>query len=132
MKAALLILAHGSPRAEGNDDVWRVVEAVRGRGLFDRVSAGFLECAEPSIPRAIDEAVAAGAQCVVAVPYFLHTGNHVCEDIPALLEDAQKRHPGVEFLLGPYIGRSSHVTEILANRARSALAGDTQVRKRGR
>jgi sirohydrochlorin ferrochelatase len=126
---ALLILAHGSPCKEANEDVLRVALAVRARGLFGRVEAAFLECAEPSIPRAIDDAVAAGATCIVAVPYFLHTGVHVCEDLPALLEAAQERHPGVEFLLGPFVGRSSHVTEILVKRARSALAAETPIGK---
>jgi sirohydrochlorin ferrochelatase len=56
------------------------------------------------------------------VPYFLHTGTHVADDLPTLLEDAQTRHPGVEFRMGDYIGLSPRLTDLLAARAASAGA----------
>ena len=62
-----------------------------------------------------------GATTVIAVPYFLHTGRHVCDDIPTLLEQGSARHPGVEFLLAPFIGRSSRLTDLLAYRATEAV-----------
>jgi sirohydrochlorin ferrochelatase len=70
-----------------------------------------------SIPDAIARCVASGARRIVAVPYFLHTGTHVCEDLPALLEAAERQHPQVEFLLGDYIGLSPRLTDLLASRA---------------
>lgn len=121
MRKALLILVHGSPRPSSNADMFRVADAIRRRSFFDIVEVGFLECNEPRIPAAIDRCVAAGAERVVAVPYFLHAGAHVADDLPALLEDGAGRHPGVEFLLGDYIGRSQYVTDILSARARAAL-----------
>jgi sirohydrochlorin ferrochelatase len=117
---ALLVLVHGSPRARANDDLFRVVEVVRARGVFPIVRVGFMECNEPSIPEAIDACVADGATRVVAVPYFLHTGTHVCDDLPTLLEAARIRHPQVDFTLGEYLGRSPILTDLLADRASQA------------
>ena len=57
---------------------------------------------------------------VVAVPYFLHTGTHVADDLPTLLEDAQERHPHVQFQMGRYLGASPLLTGILAARAQAA------------
>lgn len=118
---ALLVMVHGSPRPVANEDMFRVVEVVRQRGAFPIVEVGFLECNAPSIPEAIDLCVAKGATRILAVPYFLHTGTHVADDLPTLLEAGRERHPNIEFRLGHYLGRSERVTDILAERTKAAL-----------
>ena len=124
MPDALLVMVHGSPRPVANEDMYRVVDDLRSRpdaaARFPIVEVGFMECNEPTIPEAIDRCIAAGATRVVAIPYFLHTGTHVCDDLPALLEEAQGRYPTVEFLMGDYIGLSPRLTEVLASRAATA------------
>ncbi len=113
---ALLVMVHGSPRPESNDDMFAVVEVVRARGVYPIVEVGFMECNEPAIPDAIERCVGQGARRVVAVPYFLHTGNHVADDLPTLLEQAQARHPHVEFMMGDFLGRDSALDEIILDR----------------
>lgn len=122
MKTALLVMVHGSPRPVANEEMFRVVARVQERGVFDLVAVGFMECNEPMISDAIDACVAQGAGKIVAVPYFLHTGTHVADDLPTLLEAAQSRHPRVEFALGRYLGASPRLTDILADRAAAAIA----------
>ncbi len=119
MKTALLVMVHGSPRPVANEDMFRVLEVVKERRAFDIVEAGFMECNAPTIPDAIDACIAQGAQRVVAVPYFLHTGTHVADDLPTLLDEAKERHPGVEIAMGRYIGTSPTLTDILADRVRA-------------
>jgi len=121
MRTALLVMVHGSPRPVANEDMYRVVEAVKERGAFAAVEVGFMECNEPTIPDAVEACVAAGAERVVAVPYFLHTGTHVADDLPTLLEEAQARHPRVEFALGRYLGAAPRLTDILAERAEATM-----------
>ena len=116
MKNALLVMVHGSPRPESNRDMFAVVDEVRARGVFDLVNVGFMECNEPNIPDAINSLVDEGATSVVAVPYFLHTGNHVADDLPTLLEEAQQKFPDVSFSMGDYIGRDPLVMDVLAQR----------------
>ena len=115
---ALLVMVHGSPRAESNDDMFEVVAEVRRREKFDCVEVGFLECNEPSIAVALDRCVESGAAQVVAVPYFLHPGRHVADDLPGLLEAAQLRHTAVEFLMGDYLGHDPAIAEAILDRAR--------------
>ncbi len=126
MPDALLVMVHGSPTAGANDAMFAVVDALKARpevaARFPVVEVGFMECNDPPIPEAIDRCVAQGATRVVAVPYFLHTGTHVCDDLPTLLEEAQTRHPGVAFALGDYIGLSPRLTDLLAARAAAAAA----------
>lgn len=114
---ALLVLVHGTPRPTANAEMLRVVDDVRSRGVFGLVEAAYMECNEPSIPEAIDAAVARGATEIIAVPYFLHTGTHVCDDLPTLLEEGKVRHPRVDFRLGDYLGLSPVLTTILQERA---------------
>jgi len=125
MKTALLVMVHGSPRPVANGDMFRVVEEVKARNVFDHVAVGFMECNEPTIPDAVDACAAAGAERIVAVPYFLHTGTHVADDLPTLLEEARERHPHVQFQMGRYIGTSPLLTDILAARAHSRLKETT-------
>ena len=123
MKTALLVLVHGSPRPVANKAMFQVVEEVKTRGVFDHVQVGFMECNAPTIPDGVDACAAVGAERIVAVPYFLHTGTHVADDLPTLLEEAQERHPHIQFQMGRYIGASPLLTDILAQRAASASEG---------
>ena len=121
MPDALIVFVHGSPTPDANAPMFRVVEALTRRPdaaqAYPIVEVGFMECNEPTIPQAIERCVARGAERVVAVPYFLHTGAHVCEDLPTLLEAAQTRYPQVEFRMGDYLGQTEAVTGLLARRA---------------
>ena len=61
------------------------------------------------------------------VPYFLHTGRHVADDIPKLLDEGSRQHPDMQFLLARYLGSSTVITDILADRAsmaRRSVASD--------
>lgn len=117
---ALLILAHGSPRPESNAGLYAMAKACEERSDYALVQVGFLECNDPSIPAAIDLCAEARVARIITVPYFLHTGTHVSEDLPQLLEAGRNRHAGVEFLLADFIGRSTKVTEILGDRIEEA------------
>lgn len=117
----MVILVHGSPRPVANETMFQVVETLKARPevkeRFPIVAVGFMECNEPTIPEAIDRCIADGATSVTAVPYFLHTGTHVCDDLPTLLEEAQERHPHVAFRMSDYLGLSPRLTDLLEHRA---------------
>ncbi len=120
MKTALLVMVHGSPRPVANDDMFAVVDVLRQRGVYSVVEVGFMELNEPSIPEAIARCVEQGAERVVAVPYFLHTGNHVTDDLPGLLEEAQAQYPHVQFLMGDYLGHDPLLADVIAERVAEA------------
>lgn len=115
-KNALLVMVHGSPRPSSNGSMFQVVEQVKATNAFDLVQVGFMELNEPPIPDAIDLLVEQGATNVVAVPYFLHAGTHVADDLPTLLEEAQEKYPHVEFSMGDYLGHDPLLMDVLAQR----------------
>jgi len=112
---ALLVVAHGSRREASNEEVRRLCRrmAEMEEGDFGLVQAAFLELAEPSIPDGIGKCVAAGASEVVVLPYFLSAGRHVSEDIPALVEQARRSHPGTAIRMAPYLGAAAGVAGLM-------------------
>jgi len=112
---SLLLVAHGSRREASNEEVRSLAATLAElAGLrFDQVDCAFLEIAEPSISDAIEEAVRAGADEVVVLPYFLSAGRHVAEDIPAEVELKSREYPKVRVRLAPYLGRSKDLPRIL-------------------
>jgi sirohydrochlorin ferrochelatase len=121
-KKALLVMIHGSPKEEANGPMFAILDIVRAQGIFDFVQAGFMECNSPDIPNAIDLCVESGAAQIIAVPYFLHLGTHVAEDLPNLLIAGQVKHPSVTILMSDYLGRSPLITEVLRDRALASVS----------
>lgn len=120
MTTALLVMVHGSPRPVANEDMYAVVGLVCESGAYPIVEVGFMDCNLPTIPQAIETCMARGARRIVGVPYFLHVGNHVLNDLPALLEAAQVRHPSVEFLMADPLGDDPLVLDVIRDRAGSS------------
>jgi sirohydrochlorin ferrochelatase len=120
-RVALVVVAHGS-RAPGTREAHLELAAELADQLGVPAHAGFLEISDPDIPGAIDSAVAAGARRVVLLPYFLHHGNHTQRDIPAIIEAARGRHPGVVFDMTPPLGPDPRLVSLSAELARRALA----------
>ena len=116
---ALVIVAHGSRRASSNDEVRALTDQIRPHAKdFDQVSCAFLELAEPSIPDGINAAIAAGANEVVVLPYFLSAGRHVVEDIPGFVEQTQQQNPAIPIRIAPYLGTASDLPLTLLNLAK--------------
>jgi len=116
-----IVVAHGS-RAGGtaadHEALCRDL-AARAAGDVGAVHPAFLEISHPSVPEAIDDAVAGGARDIVVIPYFLHAGNHTQRDIPQLIDEARARHPGVSMELTGHLGPRERMVDILADLGRS-------------
>ncbi len=116
---ALLLVAHGSRRAESNDEVRELTAklAQRARSQYPIVRCGFLELAEPSIPDGIEQCIQDGATEVVVLPYFLSAGRHVVTDIPNDVRGKQTEHPQITIRIAPYLGSSNGVSDLLLEAA---------------
>jgi len=118
---AIVVAAHGS-RAEGANLAHRdVVTELDGR-IGPPATPAFLELAEPSIPTGIDAAVAAGATTVLVLPYFLHPGRHLSDDLPAIVADAVVRHPGHQIRLLDSFGADPALLAVLVAQVDAALS----------
>jgi len=112
---SLIIIAHGSRRQQSNDEVRALAEQVRkqaGAG-FASVNCAYLELAEPSIPSAIDQAIAAGASELHLVPYFLSAGRHVAHDIPDIIERKRLQYPEASIHLDQHLGSAPGMAQLV-------------------
>ena len=99
----------------------RLARELLRRGKVGQVLCAYLEIAEPSILRAIDECVAKGAEEMRLVPYFVLSGRHVKSHIPDLVRQARQKHRGVcRVLLAPYLGYHEHMRTIVEERLAQA------------
>ena len=115
---SLLLVAHGSRRQSSNDEVRALTGRLRETdNSFDRIACAFLELAEPSIPDGLRQAISAGADEVVVLPYFLSAGRHVVTDIPAEIERVRREHPAVDIRLAPYLGSAEGIVGLLIAQA---------------
>jgi sirohydrochlorin ferrochelatase len=117
---ALVIVDHGSRRAEANAQLEAVADLVRARLPGWIVRAAHMELASPSVDEAIDACVADGATEIVVHPYFLAPGNHSAVDIPVLARRAGERHPGASVRVTEPLGLDERIAEIVVARALAA------------
>jgi sirohydrochlorin cobaltochelatase len=78
------------------------------------VALAYLEHAQPDLAGAVDGVVARGARRVRVVPLFLGVGGHVRKDVPALVEAARARHPGIEIAVTASLGEADAVLDAVA------------------
>ncbi|MFN8026976.1 MAG: CbiX/SirB N-terminal domain-containing protein [Acidimicrobiia bacterium] len=117
----LVLVDHGSRRAESNELHEQTVRAWRETSGHPIVEPAHMELAEPSIGTAFDACVAQGATTVVIQPYFLGPGRHWDRDIPELAAEAAARHPGVQFLVTAPLGPHPLLMTIVEERVRQCL-----------
>lgn len=114
-----LLFAHGA-----RDPGWAApFEAVAARlqtlAPAAPVALAYLEFMTPDLATAGQQLAERGCKTVTVVPLFLGAGGHVRKDMPELLEQLRRHHPGVRWLLAPAVGAQPGVIEAMAQAALS-------------
>lgn len=119
---ALVALAHGSRDPRSTATITALTDLV-GRMRPDlRVEPAFLELASPSPTEVIDQLVADGVEEVVVVPLLLTRAYHARVDLPAVVDAAMHRHPGLQVHATDVLGLEEEFLDILDRRLRAALS----------
>lgn len=116
----MLLVDHGSRRAEANAQLEALAARVRERLPDRHVATAHLELAPPSVTEGIDACVARGAREIVIHPFFLAPGRHATEDLPRLAQEGAARHPSVSILVGPALSLHPSVVDAVLARIREA------------
>jgi len=107
-----LLAGHGSRNREGNDEIERFAAQWREKHPGWRIEVCFIEHADVLLNDGLDRA-AEGAQRVVLIPFILNAAGHVKMELPAALETARVRHPGVEFVVTRHLGMGREILVVL-------------------
>jgi sirohydrochlorin ferrochelatase len=112
---AVILIGHGS-RAEGaDDDMEKIAEGLRKR------SGGIVETCRMGgrgtlFAEAFERCIGQGAKEIIVLPYFLHFGIHLREDIPEILRKSAEKHPDVRLVMGRHLGYDDAIVELVAKR----------------
>lgn len=125
-REAIVLVDHGSKRAEANAMLDQFAEMYRSTSERQLVKTAHMELAQPTIADAIAECVDAGADKVIVAPFFLSRGRHITEDIPALVEAAAAQHPGVQCVIADPLGTDELLAQLMEKRVQAAVAQAAQ------
>ena len=96
MREGLLLVAHGSRSAAGQEEMEQLTALVAAAAPPDvLVDMGYLELSDPPAGVALDRLVAAGAEEIAVVPLMLLAAGHSKSDVPAVVLEGRARHPRV-------------------------------------
>ena len=65
---------------------------------------------------AFERCVRQGAKEIIVIPYFLHFGVHLRQDIPEILREAAAKHPEVRLVLGRHLGYDDSLVALVEKR----------------
>jgi sirohydrochlorin ferrochelatase len=116
VKRAILLIDHGSRRAEANALLENVADQVRRRAPESIIEVAHMEIAEPDIGEGIETCVEKGATHIIVHPFFLGPGRHTSEDIPAQVERAGQRHPNVRIRISEPLGSHAALIDVILDR----------------
>jgi sirohydrochlorin ferrochelatase len=112
---AIVLMAHGTPTPAANAPIYTVARRLEST-LQAPVRVAFMECNEPTISEAIDAFAKEKFETIITVPYFLHLGSHVQEDLPGIIGEAQQRHKDKQILLTEHLGYDEGFATIIAEK----------------
>lgn len=122
---ALVLFAHGARSASWAAPFERLrdmlKEQVAAQGQEVDVSLAFLELMSPRLPQQVAALAAQGVSDVTVVPVFLGQGGHVLRDLPLLLEEMRRAHPGLAIRAVGAVGEDPGVLRAMTDYCLSSL-----------
>lgn len=120
-EAAVILFAHGSAVEEANQGVRELARRIEAAGSYAYVRASFLGPGQPELGPAIAEAVGAGFDRIVVIPYFLTLGIHLRRDLPRLVEAEKQRHPRLEIQVGRSLEDHPEMASLVLSRIQEVM-----------
>ena len=114
-RPSIILFAHGARDPEWAAPFRRIAARLRESSPNLPVQLAFLELMQPALADAVARMAADGITRITLVPLFLAQGGHLKEDLPRLLDDIRRGHPGVTIDITEAIGDSEVMTAAIAD-----------------
>ena len=116
---AVVVVGRGSSDPDANADLYKISRLLQDAISVPIVEPSFVSLADPRVPAAVERCRRLGADRIAVVPYFLFTG---------VLVDRigdQARAGGATAY--PHLGVDGRLVDLVLERYREALAGETRM-----
>ena len=114
---AVVLIAHGSTDPQWREPFDALINELRQRAPSTTFELAFLSKGDPNIQTVVQDFVAQGHNEIsLSVALMSGGGGHFKTDVPAILEQLQQRHPGLQLNLIPEpLGATPEVIAALAS-----------------
>jgi sirohydrochlorin ferrochelatase len=119
---AIVLFGHGSRVEDANEGVRTLARQIQEAGPYHHVRAAFLELGQPDLPGAITQAVEAGFQRVIVIPFFLTMGIHLRRDLPNLVAPLKQKYPHVAIEVGQSLEGHPLMASIILGRVQEVIS----------
>lgn len=117
----MIVLGHGSRRAEVGEAFTAMVGRVAGRLPGQRVLPAFFSLGEPTLEDQVRRLAKEGCTRIVIMQYFLYNGVHIEQDIPDMIAGLRRDMPGLTFVVQPTLQDDPAMERLVAERLASSL-----------
>ena len=121
MKTEIIVLGHGSRRAEANQGLL-VVAGKMSQLMGQTVTPAYMAHDHPSLPEVVEAKIQSGALKIVIMPLFLFRGVHVSVDIHEELSEIREQHPNVEIVFTKELGADDGIANLACVRIKEAMS----------
>lgn len=115
-KTAVILLGHGSRVPGSGEGMERVARGLLESTNFNIVEICYMSLMGPTFDEALKTCVEKGARRVIVIPYFLHLGVHMLEDIPQMMRESAANHPDTVVIFGKHLGYDHALVDLVAKR----------------
>jgi len=113
---AIILLGHGSRIPGAGEGMEQVAQRMREKLGPEIIEICYMSRLGPYFPEVFESCVARGATKIIVIPYFLHSGLHLMEDIPDLLREKARGYPHVKLILGKNLGFDECLVDLVMKR----------------
>jgi len=113
---AVVLLGHGSRLPGAGEDMTQVAHRIQIKTGHPSVKICNMQFLGPTFDEVFDQGAADGVKRIIVIPYFLHVGVHMREDIPAMLRAKADQHPEIEIILGKNLGYDERLADLVIQR----------------
>lgn len=112
---AIVLFAHGARDARWSETLAQLRERVCARAPETFVTIAFLELQPPTLESALTDAITRGRTRIDIVPVFWSSGGHVANDLPRIIDDFGRAHPGIELRVLPVLSELPGLLDFVAD-----------------
>ncbi len=112
----MIVLGHGSRRPEVGEAFTAMVARVASQVPGTLVLPAFFSLGEPTLADQVCALAGQGCDRIVIMQYFLYNGVHIEQDIPAMVADLAREHPGLRFVVQPTLEGDPAMERLVAER----------------